>query len=396
MDLRKLLACCEADLPRSMKCLKAAVEIESPTYSPQDIARLAHFFAREFKRHHGEVRLLDHPVTGPAVVAEFWGKTKMSRTRKAVSAGAKSGATKAEKTLLLIGHLDTVWAKGTLASMPFRICNGKAYGPGIFDMKAGIIQGLAAIHALQSAGFVPSSPVRFFLNSDEEVGSRAFRKELEAEAKRARAVMVLEPSANGALKTARKGGGEFRIAVHGRLAHAGINPQDGVNAIAELARQIVRVEQLAQPARGLTINTGVIEGGTRTNVIPEFARATVDVRIPRLQDREMIERKVFGLKPVNPQARLKIEGGLNRPPMERKVAAELFRKAKRAARELGFDIQEASTGGGSDGNFCAALGVPTLDGLGGVGAGAHAHDEHIIIREVPRRAALLAALLATL
>jgi len=146
----------------------------------------------------------------------------------------------------------------------------------------------------------------------------------------------------------------------------------------------------------LTINTGVIEGGTRTNVVPEFARATVDVRVPRLRDREMIERKVFGLKPVNPQARLKIEGGINRPPMERKAAAELFEKAKWAGRKLGLEIKETSTGGGSDGNFCAALGIPTLDGLGGVGAGAHAHDEHIIIRELPRRAALLAALLATL
>jgi glutamate carboxypeptidase len=239
--------------------------------------------------------------------------------------------------------------------------------------------------------------VRFFLNSDEEVSSLAFRKQILAEARGARAVLVLEPAAGrGALKTARKGVGEFRITVHGRSAHAGINPAAGVNAIAELARQLLRIEALASPKQGLTLNVGVMQGGTRSNVITERAWAAVDVRIPRAGDQKIIERKVYALKPFHPEARLEIRGGINRPPMEHARAAGLFRKASELGRHMGMKIEEASTGGGSDGNFTAALGIPTLDGLGGVGDGAHALHEHVNIRELPRRAALLAALLATL
>jgi glutamate carboxypeptidase len=298
---------------------------------------------------------------------------------------------------LLLGHLDTVWDIGTLRRMPFRIRDGRAYGPGVYDMKSGIVCGLWAVRALQALGIQPASPVRFFLNSDEETASVAFRQELRAEARRARAVLVLEPAAaGGALKTSRKGVGEFRITVRGRSAHAGINPEAGVNAISELARQLLRIEALARPRRGLTLTVGTIEGGTRPNVVPEYASARVDVRILRLNDREAIERKVRGLKPIHPQARLVIEGGVNRPPMERRRAAALYRRARELGRQMGMNIQEASSGGGSDGNFTAALGVPTLDGLGGVGDGAHAAHEHVILSELPRRAALLAALLATL
>jgi glutamate carboxypeptidase len=210
-------------------------------------------------------------------------------------------------------------------------------------------------------------------------------------------VLVLEPAAaGGALKTARKGVGEFRITAHGRSAHAGIDPAAGVNAIAELARQLLRIEKMARPKQGLTLNVGVMQGGTRSNVIPEKAWAAVDVRIPRAADQEIIERRVYSLKPIHPEARLEIRGGINRPPMEHARAAALFRKARELASEMGMELKEASTGGGSDGNFTAALGIPTLDGLGGVGDGAHALHEHVVIRELPRRAALLAALIASL
>ena len=367
-----------------LRCLRRAVEIESPTSSKPLVDRLAAFFAREFVRAHGAVRLLKHPTAGSSVVAEFWGNSTVPRAKR-------------RKPILLLGHIDTVWDAGTLARMPFRVSKGKAYGPGILDMKSGIVCGLWAIRALQALNVTPSSPVRFFLNSDEEVSSLAFRKEILAEARRARAVLVLEPAAGrGALKTARKGVGEFRITVHGRPAHAGINPTAGVNAIAELARQLLRIEKLARPERGLTLNVGVMHGGTRSNVIPELAWAAVDVRIPRAADQKMIERKVYALKPINPEARLDIRGGINRPPLEHALAAGLFRKARELGRQMGMRIEEASTGGGSDGNFTAALGIPTLDGLGGVGDGAHALDEHVIVSELPRRAALIAALLAAL
>lgn len=384
MNPRSYLEYCQSELDAMLRCLRRAVEIESPTSSKPHVDRMADYFAREFRLCHGKVRVLKHPSAGSSVVAEFWGNLKVTRAKR-------------RKPILLLGHMDTVWDAGTLSRMPFRISKGRAFGPGILDMKSGIACGLWAIRALQALKVTPSSPVRFFLNSDEEVSSLAFRKQIMAEARRARAVLVLEPAAGrGALKTARKGVGEFRITVHGRSAHAGINPAAGVNAIAELVRQLLRIEKLARPERGLTLNVGVMHGGTRSNVIPELAWAAVDVRIPRAADRKMIERKVYALKPINPEARLEIRGGINRPPMEHARAAGLFRKARELGRQMGMKIEEASTGGGSDGNFTAALGIPTLDGLGGVGDGAHALDEHVIICELPRRAALIAALLATL
>ncbi|MGH9342389.1 MAG: M20/M25/M40 family metallo-hydrolase, partial [Terriglobia bacterium] len=217
------------------------------------------------------------------------------------------------------------------------------------------------------------------------------------EASRARACLVLEPAAEGgALKTCRKGVGIFTLSVHGRSAHAGINPGAGVNAISELARQIACVESFARPATGLTVNVGVVHGGSRSNVVPETATASIDVRVVRPRDGDWIERKMRSLKPILPGARLEIAGGMNRPPLERRRAAALFGQARGLASQMGFELQEASTGGGSDGSFVAALGIPTLDGLGGVGDGAHARHEHVLVRELPRRAALLAALLAAI
>ncbi len=382
MEPKKLLKVCQSELPAMLRCLRQAVEIESPSLSKAHVDRMAHFFAREFRRSRAKVRVLPHASAGSAMLAEFWG-------------GRHYG--QAKKPILLLGHLDTVWDVGTLKRMPFRISKGRACGPGILDMKSGIVCGLWAVRALQQCRVTPVGPVRFLLTPDEEISSLAFRKEILAEARRARAVLVLEPAATGgALKTARKGVGEFRVTVYGRSAHAGINPAAGVNAISELARQILRVEQFARPRQGLTLTAGVIEGGTRTNVVPERASASIDVRIPRLKDRQIIEWRMNNLKPFHPEARLEIKGGVNRPPMERKMAVGLFTLARKLGREMGMDLKEASTGGGSDGNFTAALGVPTLDGLGGVGDGAHALHEHVVIAELPRRAALIAALLATL
>jgi len=379
IDPKVLRAYCESHAGPLLHCLRQAVEIESPSQNKAAINRLAQFFAREFKKHGAKVHLLPHPIAGSAVVAEFWGPSR------------------GQKPILLLGHLDTVWEVGTLAKMPFRVRGGRAYGPGIYDMKSGIVCGLWAVQALGALKVTPAGPVRFFLNADEETSSIAFRKEMLAEARRARAVLVLEPAAaQGALKTSRKGVGEFKVTVHGRAAHAGINPSAGVNAISELARQVLRIEKLARPGHGLTVNVDVIQGGTRTNVIPEVATACVDVRVPTARDRVNIENKMRALKPIHPEATLEITGGVNRPPMERKMAQALFRQARALGRQMGLDLADAATGGGSDGNFTAALGIPTLDGLGGTGDGAHARHEHVVIRELPQRAALLAALIASL
>lgn len=382
-DPRPLLKWCNSERDALLDCLRRAVEIESPSGSRDAIDAMARFFAGEFTAAGAPARLLPHATAGAAMVAEL---------PATVRGSARAGS----KPVLLLGHLDTVWGIGTLREMPFKVRAGRAYGPGIFDMKSGIVCALWAIKALQSIGVSRARPVRIFLNPDEEVASRAFRKELLAEARRARAVLVLEPAlGSGALKTARKGVGEFRLIVHGRPAHAGINPAAGVNAITELARQLLRVEEMADPKRGLTLTVGVIEGGTRTNVVPELAQARIDVRVPRPADARRIEQRVRSLKPLHPEARLVIEGGVNRPPLERVRAAALFEQARELGRKMGLELEEGSTGGGSDGNFTAALGIPTLDGLGGVGDGAHARHEHVVIRELPRRAALLAALIAS-
>ena len=338
---RILLDYCESELRPMLHCLRQTVEIESPSNSKPAVDRLARFLAEEFRRCGGKIRLLNHPVAGSAVSAEFW-------------AGKRT-----QKPILLLGHLDTVWEIGTLAQMPFRMRQGRVFGPGIFDMKSGIVIGLWAIRALQALKISPTGPIHFFLNSDEEVSSVAFRKQILAEARGARAVLVLEPAAaGGALKTARKGVGEFRITVHGRSAHAGVSPAAGVSAISELTRQLFRVQAMARPRQGLTLNVGKIEGGTRSNVVPERATAWIDVRIPRSQDRVVIEKKFYNLRPYDPETQLEIEGGINRPPMERKMALALFREARALGRAMGMELTEASTGGGSDGNFTAALGDP--------------------------------------
>jgi glutamate carboxypeptidase len=297
--------------------------------------------------------------------------------------------------LLVLGHYDTVYETGTLAKTSFRIAGGKVYGPGTFDMKAGIVQAVFALDALQQSAEPLRKRIVFLWTSDEEIGSDSSRKLIETEARSSDAVFVLEPSfgPRGLLKTARKGVGEAEIIVHGRASHAGLAPERGVNAIHELARQIARIQEWKDLPSGVTLNAGLIEGGTRSNVIPERARAVLDLRALRIADMQRLERRLHALRPTLPGVRLEIRGGFNRAPLERKMSATLFQRAQSLAAQMGLSLGECTVGGGSDGNLTAACGIPTLDGLGAVGDGAHSPREHVIVKTMPARAALLAALL---
>ncbi len=299
--------------------------------------------------------------------------------------------------LMVLGHYDTVYSTGTLRKMPFRVSAGKAYGPGTFDMKAGIVQALFALQALQQNNVIRRKRVVFLWTSDEEIGSESSRKLLESEARRSDAVFVLEPSfgPRGLLKTARKGVGEAELIVHGRASHAGLAPEEGINAIHELAQQLARIQKWNDLRRGVTINAGTVEGGTRTNVIPECARAVLDLRALHVSDVRRLDRRLHSLRPVHRGARIEVTGGFNRAPLERKMSATLFARAESLAAQMGLRLGECTAGGGSDGNFTAALGIPTLDGLGAVGDGAHSSHEHVLINTMPARAALLASLLAS-
>jgi len=298
--------------------------------------------------------------------------------------------------LFVLGHYDTVYPTGTLAKMPFRVDSGKAYGPGTFDMKGGIVQALFALAAIRELHLAVEKRVVFLWTSDEEIGSTTSRGLIEEEARRSEAVFVLEPSLGprGMLKTSRKGVGEAQIIVHGRASHAGLAPEKGVNAIHELAAQIERIEKWNDLRRGVSINADVVTGGSRTSVIADRAEATLDLRAWKESDMRALEKRLHALKAVHRGAKLEIRGGFDRPPLERKHSAALFARAKSIAQTLGFSLSEAAAGGGSDGNFTAALGVPTLDGMGAVGDGAHATYEHVVAAAMPQRAALLAQLLA--
>lgn len=306
---------------------------------------------------------------------------------------------KKDERILVLGHTDTVWPLGTLRGMPFRRDAERLWGPGVFDMKGGIAFFLFAVRALRELDIPVASPVCLQLNSDEEVGSPSSRALTEKNAARAAAVLVLEPGAglNGKAKTARKGVGEFRITVRGRAAHAGLDYEAGASAIQELARQIDRIAAFTHYERGITVNPGVIAGGTRSNVIAEEAHADIDVRVIHPADARHLEQRFRELRPYNSRCSLEISGGLNRPPMPRSPGAiRLLKTAQRLARELDVELEETQSGGGSDGNFTAALGIPTLDGLGAVGEGAHAANESLLIERMADRTALIAKLLAAL
>jgi glutamate carboxypeptidase len=302
-------------------------------------------------------------------------------------------ARSSRKPVLLLGHLDTVWPLGTLRTMPWRMSDGRFYGPGVLDMKSGVVMALAAIRALVQLGI--SRPITLLLNPDEEVGSPVSRPITERLALASQCVLVLEAAQGLACKTARKGVGDYHLHVTGVASHSGVDFSSGHSAILELARLLQTVAGFTDLHRGITVNPGVISGGTRSNVVAEHAFADIDVRIARASDAARVDRLFRSLRCADNGCKLEITGGINRPPMERKPGTvALYKLARKLAAELGFQLDEASTGGGSDGNFTAALGVPTLDGLGAVGEGAHAAHESIVVEHLVPRTALLAALLA--
>jgi glutamate carboxypeptidase len=357
--------------------LREFVEIESPSRDKALVDAFATRVAAEFQKLGGIVELVPQLEVGSVLRVTF-------------------ASTPRKKPVLLLGHLDTVYEQGTLERMPCRVSGGKMYGPGAFDMKGGIVMMLLAIAALKDQHVELPRPISVLLNPDEEIGSPASRKITERLAKKCAAVLVLEPSAgpNGACKTARKGVGDYRLRVTGVSAHAGLDFQKGANAITELAYQLTRIASMTDLKRGTTLNPGIVRGGTRTNVVPDLAEAEFDIRVATRKEGERIDRQIRALKPLDKRCKLEIAGGVNRNPFERtpEVAA-LYAKARTLAAELGFDLEERAVGGGSDGNFTAGIGIPTLDGLGAVGDGAHALHEHVVLAEIPRRAALLARLI---
>ena len=359
--------------------LRRFVVAESPSLEKAAADRCCGIIAAEWKQQGARVERIAQKHRGDIL-----------RITHAPSKSRPSGQ------LLVLGHYDTVYSSGTLRKMPFRVSGGKAFGPGSFDMKAGIVQAIFALQALQLTKAPLQKRLVFLWTSDEEIGSEAGRKVFEAEARRSDAVFVLEPSygPRGLLKTARKGVGEAELIVHGRASHAGLAPQEGVNAIHELAQQLTRIEKWNDHRLGVTINAGIVEGGTRTNVIPDRARVVLDLRALRVSDMRSLEQRLRDLRPFQKGARIEVTGGFDRPPLERKMSATLFARAQLLAKPMNLSLDECTVGGGSDGNFTAALGIPTLDGLGAVGNGAHSAHEHVLVNTMPARAALLAALLS--
>jgi len=387
---KDLLLQTKAKLPSYLQQLEQLVRVESPSDDPAAV-NAAQELTAGWARELG-ARIKRHRQKNFGDVYELrFGELK-SGERK--SGGPRTSRATKQKPLLLLGHLDTVWPLGTLKSMPWRNHDGKLSGPGVLDMKAGVLMALTAVSVLREAGLL--RPVTLLLNSEEEVGSPVSRPITEQLARESSAVFVLEPAQGLALKTARKGIANYSVHVTGVGAHSGVDFERGHSAVLELARQIERISAFTDLSRGLTVNCGVVSGGTRSNVIAAEAHTEVDVRIARASDEQRVARLFRSLRPVDKACKLVITGGINRPPMERKAGTiALFKQAKKIAAHLGFELDEASTGGGSDGNFTAALGVPTLDGMGAIGAGAHAAHEHLLIEHIVPRTALLAAMLAT-
>lgn len=300
--------------------------------------------------------------------------------------------------IVILGHTDTVHPRGSLQQRPWRVEANCAYGPGVFDMKANCALALEAMRACVETGVHPRRPVVLLLTCDEETGSFTGRQLVEAEARGAHAVLVLEPPASGGrAKTGRKGTGMFSIEARGRAAHAGLEPEKGASAILELARQTEKLHSLNGACGGISVNVGVFQGGTLSNVVAASARAEVDVRFSTSEEGARIESEIFNLRPVDQRVQLIVNGGINRPPLERnQKVLGLYECARAVAQQLGFELGEAQVGGASDGNFAAAAGAAVLDGLGIDGDGAHATHEHILLDDIPRCGALLAALIASL
>jgi glutamate carboxypeptidase len=362
-----------------LELTREMVEQETTSREEERLNQLAQFVASRLQPIASSIQLFPSPHYGSHLCARF-------------GFGHAEGAPQ----VLIIGHLDTVWPIGTLKRLPFRVtAEGIAHGPGIFDMKSGVAVAISALEAITAQRLPTQHPVTLLLTCDEEIGSKTSRHLVEAEARRAVAALVLEPPIPGGIvKTGRKGIGGFTLKVAGRAAHAGLDPAQGINAIVELAHQTLRLAALNDYERGITVNVGVANGGTTSNVVPAEASAKIDFRYWRNEDGTQLEETIRNLQPVLNGAKLEFTGGINRPPMERSEKnLALYELAKRCATEFDIDLREGTVGGGSDGNFTAALGVPTLDGLGVDGAGAHAEHEHIILADIPRRAGLLTRLI---
>lgn len=377
IDAPRLLAFCDAERDWLVSTIEALVRRESPTDDKAAVDRCGSELATRLTQIGGELKEITSTSAGNHLRASFG---------------------RGSRRLLLLGHFDTVWPVGEIDRMPFAIDGDRLKGPGVLDMKSGIALGMLATRALFELAAPSDVQVVMLWTTDEETGSVTSRALVETEARQSEAVLVLEPALpGGTLKTARKGCGEFELVVHGVAAHAGVDPDKGVSAIRELARQILAVETLQDPRQGVTVNVGIVHGGSRTNVVPAEAQAVVDVRAATLADAENVNRLFRKLSPHLPGARLEVRGGFNRPPMERTPGvARLFEIAQDVGVTLGQTVTEGATGGGSDGNFTAAVGVPTLDGLGAIGDGAHASHEHVLIPLLAPRAALIAGVLQRL
>jgi glutamate carboxypeptidase len=369
-------------LPQVIAMIRAFVECESPSDDPAAVNRFVDLLAESVK-DVGRVKTFSGGKQyGKHVRIEF-----------SLPGRKKTGQ------ILALGHSDTVWPVGTLRTMPFRQSEGRLWGPGVFDMKAGLAFFLFAVRELRERDVPVTKKVILQVNSDEEIGSPSSRPLTEAAARASDAVLVLEPSqgSEGRLKTARKGVGDYTVTVHGKPAHAGLDFTHGASAIVEMSRQIQKIAGFTRLERGITVSPGVIQGGTRSNVIAAECRAEIDVRIPKAADAGYVARQFASLRPFDKRCTVEVSGGINRPPLERSAGVRaLFKKAQALAAELGVTLEECSVGGGSDGNFTAALGVPTLDGLGAVGEGAHARNESILTDRIADRIALLSKLVGAL
>jgi glutamate carboxypeptidase len=376
MDMNELVRVVEANKKRLLERLCELVEVESPSEDKAGVDRAGEVVSGYASELGGEVKRHPQTAFGDVLEIEF--------------GASRSGVGR----VMLLGHLDTVWPMGTLAKMPWRESEGKIFGPGVLDMKVGVMMALEAIAAVQAIRM--ERPVTLLLNSDEEVGSPVSRAITERVARECAAVFVMEPAQGLAYKTARKGVGHFQLRVEGVGSHAGVDFERGHSAVLEMARLVQTVSGFTDLTRGLTVNAGVSHGGTRSNVVASECLAEVDVRIANADDAARVEEMFHALKTVDTACKLTVSGGISRPPMERKEGTiALFQQAIKLANEMGFVLEEAATGGGSDGNFTAALGVPTLDGMGAVGEGAHAAHEHIAVKHLVERTALLAGMIAS-
>jgi glutamate carboxypeptidase len=377
----RFLRSIRARQPEIIALIKEMAECESPSDNPPSVDRF--------------VELLGDRLHGMAKVRTFPGGKFGRHLRAELSLPGR----KKEGQILVLGHSDTVWPLGTLRSMPVKQFQGRIWGPGVYDMKAGLAFFIFAARTLRELDIPVARKVVLQVNSDEEVGSESSRELTEDAARSSAAVLVLEPSTGlqGKLKTARKGVGDYTITVRGKSAHAGVDFANGASAILEMGRQLERVASFTKLDKGVTVSPGVIHGGTRSNVIPAECVAEIDVRIPRTADAKYLERCFASLKPFDQRCKVEVTGGINRPPMERTAGVrKLFGLARTLAADIGVDLEESSTGGGSDGNFTAALGIPTLDGLGAVGEGAHAPNESLLVDRIADRTALLAKLIAAI